>query len=102
MGDHAESRARATAAERRVAHHHPLAERFHGADRQPDLGPNREAFWQDESFDHRVQGAEQTSRIVRYIEWNPVSAGFVEKATDWPWSSAGWQAKAPAPLPTQM
>jgi len=65
------------------------------------LGRTGEAFWQDESFDHRVQGAEQTGRIVRYIEWNPVSAGFVAKATDWPWSSAGWQAKASAPLPSK-
>ena len=26
--------------------------------------------------------------IVRYIEWNPVSVGTVERAEMWPWSSA--------------
>ena len=25
---------------------------------------------------------------ARYVEWNPVRAGFVAAAADWPWSSA--------------
>jgi len=32
-------------------------------------------------------------RCVRYIETNPVAADLVEKAVDWPWSSAAAHAK---------
>jgi putative transposase len=35
-------------------------------------------FWQDESDDHWVRDGKEFNRIVRYIEWNPVRAGFVE------------------------
>jgi putative transposase len=59
------------------------------------LGRTGEAFWQDESFDHRVRDEVELDRIVRYVEHNPVSAGLAADARDWPWSSAGWQAKAP-------
>jgi putative transposase len=66
------------------------------------LGRTGEVFWQDESFDHRVRDEAELDRLVRYVERNPVSAGLVVNPRDWPWSSAGWQAKAPAPLPVQM
>jgi REP element-mobilizing transposase RayT len=46
-------------------------------------------FWQAESFDHWVRNEEQFARIKKYIEHNPVKAGLVAKAEDWPWSSAG-------------
>jgi REP element-mobilizing transposase RayT len=45
-------------------------------------------FWQDESFDHWVRDGHQRSRIIRYIEANPVAAGFVAAPEDWRWSSA--------------
>jgi putative transposase len=45
-------------------------------------------FWQDESFDHWVRNGAQLERITRYIEHNPVQAGLVKGAEDWPWSSA--------------
>jgi putative transposase len=45
-------------------------------------------FWQDESFDHWVRDEAQFVRIKKYIENNPVKAGLVAKAEDWPWSSA--------------
>jgi len=46
------------------------------------------AFWQDESFDHWVRNGAQFERIRGYIEQNPVKAGLVAPAEDWPWSSA--------------
>ena len=52
------------------------------------LGQTGEAFWQDESFDHRVRDEVELDRIVRYVEQNPVSAGLAAKARDWLWSSA--------------
>ena len=52
------------------------------------LGRTGEAFWQDESFDHRVRDEVELDRIVRYVEHNPVSAGLAANPRDWPWSSA--------------
>ena len=67
----------------------------HGANRI--LGRTGHPFWQDESFDHYLRRSSQIGRSVAYIEQNPVSAGLVRSAESWPWSSAGWQAKPPAP-----
>ena len=47
-----------------------------------------QAFWQDESFDHRVRDEEELDRTVRYVENNPVAAGLVAKSEEWRWSSA--------------
>ena len=44
------------------------------------------AFWQDESYDHYVRDAEELSRIVYYVLWNPVKAGLVTEWNAWPWS----------------
>ncbi|PWT98527.1 MAG: hypothetical protein C5B51_28955 [Terriglobia bacterium] len=54
-------------------------------------------FWQDESWDHYLRNSDQLNRSIAYIEGNPVSAGLADSAEDWPWFSAGWQAKPPAP-----
>ena len=45
-------------------------------------------FWQDESYDHLVRSGEEYERIRKYIEINPVKAGLVGAAEDYPWSSA--------------
>jgi putative transposase len=58
------------------------------------LGRTGRPFWQDGSYDHYARSPKQRDRIVRYIEENPVSAGLVDSAEDWEWSSAGRQAKA--------
>ena len=47
-----------------------------------------ESFWQTESFDHWPRDEDEFYRIVNYIENNPVKAGLVFVAEDWPWSSA--------------
>jgi len=52
------------------------------------LGRTGQAFWQDESFDHRVRDEEELDRIARYVEHNPVSAGLSAHPCDWSWSSA--------------
>jgi putative transposase len=61
------------------------------------LGRTGQPFWQDESYDHYLRDPNQISRTTAYIEQNPVCAGLARSAEDWPWSSAGWQAKPPAP-----
>jgi putative transposase len=52
------------------------------------LARSGQPFWQEESYDHWVRDAREFDRILRYIEWNPVRAGLVERPEDWPWSSA--------------
>jgi REP element-mobilizing transposase RayT len=52
------------------------------------LGRAGEPFWQHESFDHRVRCEREFCRIAAYIEENPVAAGLVKAAEEWPWSSA--------------
>src|SRR5882672_2892179 len=53
------------------------------------LGRTGKPLWQDESFDHWIRNSAEFERIRQYIEWNPVSAGLVERPEDWKWSSAG-------------
>ena len=64
-------------------------------------------FWQDESYDHYLRNESQFHRTVNHLEGNPVSAQLVRSPEDWLWSSANWQAEAPAlpkarPLPSSL
>ncbi|MGH9629139.1 MAG: transposase, partial [Bryobacteraceae bacterium] len=52
------------------------------------LGRTGEPFWQGESYDHWVRNQGEFSRIQAYIENNPVAAGLVAAAPNYPWSSA--------------
>ncbi|MGA2182721.1 MAG: hypothetical protein ABSH47_06795 [Bryobacteraceae bacterium] len=52
------------------------------------LGTHSRAFWQDESYDHLVRSQVEFERIRTYIERNPVAAGLVATAEQFPWSSA--------------
>ena len=45
-------------------------------------------FWQQESFDHWPRDEGEFSRIIEYIESNPIKAGLVHRPEDWQWSSA--------------
>ena len=49
-------------------------------------------FWQDESYDHYLRDAARMGKTIDYIENNPVTAGLVDSAERWRWSSAGWPA----------
>jgi putative transposase len=52
------------------------------------LGRSGSTFWQHESYDHWARDWGEVQRIIRYIEFNPVAAGLVERVEQWPWSSA--------------
>ena len=52
------------------------------------LGRTGMPFWQHESFDRWIRNRRELERIVRYVEANPVTAGLVGSADQWPWSSA--------------
>jgi type I restriction enzyme R subunit len=48
----------------------------------------RGTFWQDESFDHWIRSDDEQSRIVEYVEYNPVKAGLVREPHAYVFSSA--------------
>lgn len=43
------------------------------------------AIWQPEFFDHVLRSGESDSEKWDYVRANPVRAGFVASADDWPW-----------------
>jgi putative DNA methylase len=45
-------------------------------------------FWFREYFDRYIRDERHFANAVNYIHENPVKAGLVEKAEDWPYSSA--------------
>lgn len=48
-------------------------------------------LWQREYFDRFMRSEEQFEWTVTYVENNPVAARLVERAEDWPFSSARWR-----------
>jgi putative transposase len=52
------------------------------------LGRTGQPFWQYESYDHCVRTSQELTRVIHYVEHNPVNAGLVKSIDDWPWSSA--------------
>ncbi len=52
-----------------------------------------------------VETADPVWTVVRYVERNPLRAGLVERAEDWPWSSPAWcvkQGLAPRSVPVPL
>ncbi|MBV9302465.1 MAG: transposase [Acidobacteriaceae bacterium] len=56
-------------------------------------------FWQDESFDHWVRSNYELTALIKYVESNPVHAGLVQLAAEWPWSSVVGQTIGVGGLP---
>ena len=44
-------------------------------------------FWQKRYFDLNLWSERKIAEKRDYMHWNPVAAGLVKKAEDWPWSS---------------
>ena len=42
--------------------------------------------WQAGYFDHRLRSEKEADECWEYLRRNPVAAGLVSKAEDWPWS----------------
>ena len=55
------------------------------------LGRTGVPFWQDESFDHWIRSDQELCDLIEYVEQNPVKAGLVQAAEQWPWSSAKYK-----------
>lgn len=45
-------------------------------------------FWMREAFDRRIRDLDHFQKTIRYIENNPVKAGFCREKEDWKFSSA--------------
>jgi REP element-mobilizing transposase RayT len=60
------------------------------------LGRTGEAFWQKESYDRWVRNPGELEKIRHYILNNPVKAGLVSEARDYPWTSAGLETSLEA------
>ena len=52
------------------------------------LGRTGQHFWHDDGCDRWIRNAGDRNRMAEYTESNPVSAGLIEAAEEWPWSSA--------------
>ena len=48
------------------------------------------AFWHRDYFDRYVRDDAHLAAVTRYIDHNPVKAGLVKNAADWPFGSAGF------------
>jgi putative transposase len=57
--------------------------------RVQSLRQDRSAIWQPRYFDFILRRVGDFWEKLEYIHENPVKAGFVRIAEDWPWSSAG-------------
>jgi REP-associated tyrosine transposase len=68
------------------------------------LGTTGELFWQRESYDHWVRDEAEWNKIAAYIENNPVRAGLVTRADQFPWSSANgrWQGGGKVSVDTSV
>ncbi len=49
---------------------------------------DRQPVWQEEFFDHVIRSKESYSQKWEYVRQNPVRAGLVGNADDWPWQGA--------------
>jgi REP element-mobilizing transposase RayT len=47
-------------------------------------------FWQKEYFDRYIRNARHYSKVLAYIENNPVKARLCEQPGDWPFGSVGY------------
>jgi putative DNA methylase len=47
-------------------------------------------FWQEDYWDRYIRDDNHYRATVAYIHENPVKAGLVGRAEDWPWSSAAY------------
>lgn len=46
------------------------------------------AFWYPDYFDRYIRDEQHLMNAIRYVHENPVHAGLVERAEDWPFGSA--------------
>ena len=50
--------------------------------------PQEEPFWQPKYYAFNLYSRQKAEEKLDYMHKNPVTAGLVERAVDWRWSSA--------------
>ena len=61
---------------------------------EPPALPVKRQLWQPDYWDRYIRNERHYRAVIEYIHQNPVKAGLVAKAEDWPWSSArNWNDK---------
>ncbi|MBI4414883.1 MAG: transposase [Candidatus Kerfeldbacteria bacterium] len=55
-------------------------------------------IWQRDFWEHSIRNAADFRQKMNYIHMNPARAGLVEKAEDWPYSSASWYINKRGPI----
>jgi len=50
--------------------------------------PLADPFWQSEYYSFNLYSQQKAEENLECMHKNPVTAGLVERAVDWPWSSA--------------
>lgn len=83
---------------------HPLDKILHSwksftASKANDILKRQGPFWFREYYDRYIRNELHFARAVEYIHNNPVVAGLVEKAEDWPFSSVRYYADRTAAIP---
>jgi putative transposase len=59
-------------------------------------------FWQPKYYSFSIYERVKLEEKLNYMHLNPVRAGLVESAVDWPWSSARWyEARRSVGVPIQ-
>jgi putative transposase len=58
----------------------------------------RTRLWQEGFFDRGIRSTRQLAAQIDYIHLNPIRAGLVGGAEQWPWSSIHAHLGRPAPL----
>jgi putative transposase len=61
--------------------------------------PGHGHVWQGRYKSFPVQDDHHLLVLIQYVERNPVRAGLVDRAEDWPWSSAGRNSLTTSPWP---
>ncbi|QDT66105.1 REP-associated tyrosine transposase [Calycomorphotria hydatis] len=54
-----------------------------------DIGTD-DPFWQPKYYPFSLYSRDKVEEKLDYMHENPVRAGLVKRAVDWPWSSARW------------
>jgi len=62
--------------------------------------PDADPVWQASYYDFNIWSRRKVEEKLDYMHQNPVRARLVERAADWPWSSARWYLNSkPVGLP---
>ena len=62
---------------------------------------HRATLWQEESFDHVLRSSENLDAKIAYVLQNPVRAGLVRIAEEYPWTWVRQSERAWTPAPTR-